>query len=195
MSRFAAEPPKPYDQRLANLLVRPLVGTPISPNALTALSLILGLAAAWLFATGQPAWGGTVFALASFSDHADGELARMAGKTSRFGHYFDRVVASINYTAVFLGMGLGSGTGWGWPAGLVAGVAVAAIFAARNLGEARRGGGFMDQATGAGFETEDIMYVIAPIGWLAWHPWFVALAAVGAPVYLAVTLLRLWRAR
>ena len=42
----------PYDQRLARLMVRPLAHTPVTPNQLTALTLVLALAAAWLFAVG-----------------------------------------------------------------------------------------------------------------------------------------------
>lgn len=182
---------KPYDQRLAAALVRPLARTPVSPNALTALGLALGLLAAWLFATGHPAWGGTVFVLAALADHCDGELARLANRASRFGHWFDRVAAFVNYTAVVLGMGIGSPFAWGWAAGLAAGLSIAGILAVRNLGAWRQGEAFMDQSGAAGFETEDVMYLIAPIGWLGWHPWFVAVAAVGAPVYLAFTLLRL----
>ncbi|MEK6529729.1 MAG: CDP-alcohol phosphatidyltransferase family protein, partial [candidate division NC10 bacterium] len=35
----------PWDQRLARVLVRPLVGTPIRPNHITTLSLALALGA------------------------------------------------------------------------------------------------------------------------------------------------------
>src|SRR3546814_3205914 len=44
----------PFDQRPARILVKPFVGTPLHPNHLTGLSLLLGVAAAAIFAFGQP---------------------------------------------------------------------------------------------------------------------------------------------
>ena len=38
----------PYDQRLANILVRPLARTPVTPNQITALTVLLALGAATL---------------------------------------------------------------------------------------------------------------------------------------------------
>ena len=90
----------PYDQRLARILVRPLAGTPLTPNHITLLTLALGLGAAWLFATGDPVaanWGAGVFVLARFLDHFDGELARLTGQTSRLGYYLDYVSGGLSY--------------------------------------------------------------------------------------------------
>ena len=39
-----------WDQRLAHILVKPLVATPVHPNHLTGLSFVFGLTAAVLFA-------------------------------------------------------------------------------------------------------------------------------------------------
>jgi phosphatidylglycerophosphate synthase len=76
----------PFDQRLAALLVRPLAGTPVRPNHLTALSLALAALAAWLLARGDGfGWGAGLFMLAVFTDHTDGDLARLTGRSSRFG--------------------------------------------------------------------------------------------------------------
>ena len=100
----------PYDQRLARLLIRPFAGTPLHPNHVTTVSLLLGIASGAVFAVGGPdlAWlGALLFVLAVLVDHMDGELARMTGKTSRFGHYYDYVVGSLNYTVLFAGLGWG----------------------------------------------------------------------------------------
>ncbi len=78
----------PYDQRIARILVRPLVRTPLAPDHITVVTILLALAAAGLFTRGEPAadhWGAGLFVLARFLDHFDGELARLTGKTSRFG--------------------------------------------------------------------------------------------------------------
>ena len=72
----------PWDQRAARVLVKPLALTPVTPNQLTTLTLVLALAGAGLFATGDPAlagWAAGLFVLARFLDHFDGELARLKG--------------------------------------------------------------------------------------------------------------------
>ena len=43
--------------------------------------------------------------LSAWLDHCDGELARATGRTSRFGHYFDYLAATLAYSALFLGAG------------------------------------------------------------------------------------------
>ena len=84
-----------WDHRLARVLVKPLVNTPVRPNHMTGLSLAFGIAAAALFAQGDPMpahWAAGLFVIAVFLDHTDGELARQSGKTSTFGKYFDSSV-------------------------------------------------------------------------------------------------------
>src|SRR5687767_13705018 len=99
----------PWDQRLARALVRPLRHSRITPNAITTVALALGLLAAWLFALGGSAadLGALLFMLACLFDHADGELARMAGQTSIFGHYYDLIADAIVHAALFVGIGIG----------------------------------------------------------------------------------------
>lgn len=183
--------PSPWDQRLARALIRPLAGLPITPNQITAVSLLIGLAAGWFYAQGGGAvhWGALLFVLATFLDHADGELARMTGKTSRFGHVFDHIAGGITHVVLFFGMGLGlAGTelgGWAVAMGLVAGFAVASIFSLRFEMERRHSKALTQQPRLAGFEIEDIMYLVAPITWLGGLVPFLALAAVGAPLFLA----------
>ena len=103
------------DQKLARILVRPLARTALHPNWLTALGLGLGAVAAGLFALGIERTVQNlavfVYVLAIFMDHTDGELARMTGKTSRAGHYFDHVQAVFNYTSGWVGIGNRAGPG------------------------------------------------------------------------------------
>ncbi len=195
----------PYDQRLARVLVRPLARTPLSPNHITAATLVLALAAAGLFARGDPAaadWGAGLFVVARFLDHFDGELARLTGKTSRFGYYFDNVSGGVSYAALFAGMGIGLAAGplGGWALLLGAAGAIAALAALfLNLGIDKR----MELAEGdaigypgfAGFELEDGIYLIAPVTWLGWlTPFFVA-AGIGATIYCLWTAWSLLRLR
>ena len=185
----------PWDQRAARVLARSLVATPVTPNQITAVSLLLGLTGAGLFALGGHLvhWGAGCFVLATFMDHADGELARMTGRTSRFGHLFDHVAGGLIHVALFLGMGFGlTGTllgAWAPVMGLAAGVAVAAIFLLRFEVERRRDKDATRQPGFAGFEIEDIMYIVAPVTWLGGLMPFLGLAAIGAPLFL---LFEIW---
>lgn len=179
------------DQRLARVIVRPLAKVPfVTPNMVTGVSLVLGLVAAWLFAQGGTMvhWGAGVFVLAAWMDHFDGELARMTGRTSEFGHYFDHAAALSNYCALFIGIGLGQGDGWldglAAPAGIIAGIAVSAIFLTRLWVEIRDGRGAIRQTIKGGFEIEDTLYIVAPITWLGGLTPFLVAAGVGAPLFL-----------
>ncbi|MEE8531950.1 MAG: CDP-alcohol phosphatidyltransferase family protein [Alphaproteobacteria bacterium] len=195
----------PYDQRIARVLVRPLARTPVTPNHLTAVTLLLGLAAAGLFARGDAGaanWGAGVFVLARFLDHFDGELARLTGTTSRFGYYFDYLSGGISYAALFAGIGIGLSGGalGGWALLLGAAGALSAVASVfLNLGLDRE----MSLADGAaigypgiaGFELEDGIYLIAPVTWLGWlMPFFVA-CGIGAVLYCLWTVGTLLRAR
>lgn len=181
---------KAWDSRLAHLLVRPLRHTPISPNHLTTLSLIAGLGACVLYATGDQTaadWAALCFILAALIDHADGELARMANKCSRIGYYYDHFTGALVYIALFLGIGIGLRHGalgnWALLLGFTAGIAISAIFTLRFEMERRRGKNTFQQPHFAGFEIEDIMYLIGPITWAGGLQPFLVAAGVGAPVF------------
>ena len=181
---------EPWDQRLARRLVRPLAASPISPNHVTAFSLATGLAAAVCYGLGGRGahWGGLLIVVSMLADHADGELARMSGRTSRFGHYFDYVSDGVVTVALFVGIGVGlRGSALGWwavPLGLAAGLTIAAIFLLRDEVWRRRGKEAIAQPSWAGFEIQDVLYLVAPITWLGGLMPFLAAAGVGAPLFL-----------
>src|SRR3970040_935971 len=161
---------KPFDQRLANLLVTPFKNTPVHPNHLTTVTLLLGQAAAWMFAFAIGlAWrAGLLYMLAVFSDHMDGELARMTGKTSSFGHDYDYIVGGINYTSLFIGIGIGlheSAGDWALALGLLAGLSNPCILYLRMQMERKFGLEAVEHPAHAGFEIEDFVYLIGPITW------------------------------
>ncbi len=192
-----------WDFRIAREIAKPLAGAGVHPNAVTTFGLVVGVASGVLFGLGlQPAanWAALLFVVAVLTDHVDGEVARMSGKASVFGHYYDHVAAALSYTAMFIGagIGLGAGAGGGWTvaAGLAAGFSVIAIMFIRLKMSVDLGAESIRQPVFLGFEPEDTLYVVGPVTWLDGLVGFdglltfVLAAGVGTPVYLAHVILR-----
>jgi phosphatidylglycerophosphate synthase len=190
----AAGGTKPWDARFMALLVRPLARTRVHPNHLTALSLLTGLAAAGLYGTAdrQAAnWGGALYVLTNLLDHADGELARMAGKTSVGGGFFDRLTDLVVRSSLFMGMGLSLRAGplgsWAVAAGVAVAASFVVIFALRTELARREVAGAMDQPSGGGFDLNDVLYLVAPLTWLGVLDPFLVAAGIGAPIFAVWT--------
>lgn len=176
-----------WDARLANWLVIPLKDSWVTPNHITTLRLATGLMAAAAFASGDwPNTGAILFALSCFIDHADGELARITGNYSQFGHYYDLVADGIVTILLFVSIGIGlgySGLGaWATPMGIVSGLAVASIFHMRNEIDKRMGRSAIQQPNFAGFEVEDVLYLLPLVTIFEGLVWFLVAAAIFAPV-------------
>ncbi len=191
---------KPWDQRLANIVVRPLAATPVHPNHLTALSFLFGLGAASLFAVAAESaggWAAALYMLAVFTDHTDGELARMTGKTSEFGHRLDYIVGSANYTLLFAGLGIGLAAGdmggWALALGLTAAACQPITVILRMGLERRHGAEAVTHPYFGGFELEDFIYLIGPITWLGGLDYFLLIYGFGAIGYFGWTLVELRR--
>jgi archaetidylinositol phosphate synthase len=181
---------KPWDSRLALALVRPLRDTRVHPNHVTTAALVTGIAAAGLYAMATPRAadaGAACWLLASILDHADGELARLTGKVTAFGHRYDRAADLIVKLALFAGMGASLRHGplqhWGLPLGLLGGAPLLAIFLTRGAMARRRGLGAFRQPVLGGFEIEDILYAITPLTWLGWVGPFLVAVAIGTPLF------------
>lgn len=114
--------------------VRWIAPTGVTPNQLTSLRLITGLAAAVSFALGKVVWldiGGAIFLLSMLLDRADGELARQTGRTSLAGYRYDLISDGIASTAAFIGLGYGLSGSLGSGAillGLAAGAGTGGLF-------------------------------------------------------------------
>lgn len=181
---------KAWDSRLARWLVTPLRDTWVHPNHLTTVGMLVGLTAAALYATGTPALlhlGAAVWVVSAVLDHADGEFARLAAKTSAWGAAYDRASDLLVRLALFTGMGVGLRAGSLGAAaplcGLAAGLAFVAIFSLRGAIIRRRGRDAVEQPAVGGFELEDVLYLIAPLTWLGALEPFIVAAGIGAPLY------------
>ena len=188
-----------HDNRIAIVIARGLARTPVSPNAVTTVVLLLGLGAGVLFATGER-WlvhlAPVPFMLAMLGDHIDGNLARLTGRGSTFGHYFDHVAMACTYTAMFVGAGIGLSSSWlgVWAIslGILAGISVAAIFSLRIGVEIKAGKEYVEQPNFLGFEPEDTLYIVGPVTWLGFLGSFVIAAGIGTPLFLLYVL---WQSR
>jgi phosphatidylglycerophosphate synthase len=190
-----------WTHKIARLCILPLVDTPVTPNHLTTLRLVSGVAACAAFAVGDrdwDIWGGWLWLLSAFLDRADGELARVTGKTSPWGHRYDMVCDVTVTSLFFLGAGIGLRVTWlGDWAILLGALGAAGVFAAELFAEAidRRKADTGEKAYPGiwGFDFDDVLYLFAPIVWLGWQMPFVIGASVGAPAFALLTWWKLRR--
>jgi phosphatidylglycerophosphate synthase len=181
---------KPWDARLAFLLVYPLRDTAVTPNHLTTIRLGFGILAGAGLAHGGYGWslaGAACFAISNFLDHADGELARISGKMSRFGHFYDLASDACVNVLLFAGIGIGQArAGMGAiavPMGLLAGIAVAGIFQMRYTIEQSVGKNDARQPNIGVIEAEDVLYLLPLVALAGQLMPFLLLAAIGAPLF------------
>jgi phosphatidylglycerophosphate synthase len=184
-----------WDQRLARLIVRPLVNSSVTPNQITTVRLLMGLVACALIAWGGDRswlnWGATLFILSNFLDHADGELARLTGKSSPFGHHFDIASDALIHALIFIALGFALAGGrlgdWAIVLGIIATCGVGTLFwifshRMKLYSKAEL------QPRWAGFELEDVMYLLAPVVWLGWELPLLVIAGVASPIAVLVLL-------
>lgn len=172
--------------------VRPLIETPIAPNHITWLRLFGGLAAAAAFAQGDDFWrnwGAAIFLFSFLLDRADGELARLSGKKSSFGHRLDLVSDALSNALAFVGLGLGLRNGtfgpWAPVMGIVAALAVGAILTMVMRIENSEGDNAAELRLTKSLDPDDGMVLVPVLIWLSQGELLLALASVGAPLFCA----------
>jgi phosphatidylglycerophosphate synthase len=134
------------------------------------LRLVVGLAAAAAFTPGTYGWSNLaalLLVVSNFLDHTDGELARVSGTSSRFGHVYDLASDAVVTILLFVGMGIGVAAvpviDLEFPPillGAIAGSAISLIFFLRMRIEDLFGKAAIQQASLVGFETEDVLYLL-----------------------------------
>ncbi len=117
----------------AFVLVKIFQPTPITPNQITLISLVLGLIAGFCFWQGTAGWvlTGAIFLFwTNVFDCADGMLARVRGTSSVIGYILDGMVDYITHIVVFVsilhGLTVVTGNpGYIWAIGIPAGLSFA----------------------------------------------------------------------
>ncbi len=195
------------NRRISLALTRRLARTAITPNAMTAVSVAVGLVGAGFFQSRQAThqFAGSVFFLGhSILDGCDGELARLKFQESRLGGVFDFWGDNVVHSAVFACLAFG----WSRDAGdarplaagalAIAGTLLSAGFVARHsMGGAAAGPQFTSvtrrQATRLSrladmLARRDFIYFVVLLSAFGKARWFLALAAVGAPLFFLTLL-------
>ncbi|MEV5499174.1 CDP-alcohol phosphatidyltransferase family protein [Nonomuraea fuscirosea] len=101
--------------------------TRLTPNALTVISLVLGLVSAACFATNQLIAGACFFYLSFMIDCVDGKVARLKGTGTAFGLWLDYVGDRVRVVLCAGGLAYGQYTLTGDVSFVVLGAAVAVL--------------------------------------------------------------------
>ncbi len=94
---------------LGFLIMKIFYRTNVTPNFLTGIALIFGVAAGILFTQNQKYLliiGCSILAVSNAFDCADGQLARAKKNGTRFGRIFDGIIDYIVYIFIYVGMAL-----------------------------------------------------------------------------------------
>lgn len=187
-----------WNHAAARILVRPLVGTWVRPDHITAVRVVAGAASLGLLAWATPGaivWAGVLWIVSGFLDRADGEFARIANLQSRRGHLFDYYSDVALNSLFFLAAGVavrhGSLHGWAVPVGCAGCVAMLLCCWWSEVYEDTAGPGVRTWEGGWGFQPDDALYLLAPAMWLGWLTPVIVAAAVCSSVMAGVILVRL----
>jgi CDP-diacylglycerol--glycerol-3-phosphate 3-phosphatidyltransferase len=93
-----------YFRILYEPLARLVSALGLSPNVVTVIGFFLMVGVAVVLAQGYLFWGGILIIAAGLFDAVDGSLARMLGRTSRFGAFLDSTLDRFSEAVIFFGL-------------------------------------------------------------------------------------------
>ncbi len=191
-----------FERRISLAITRRLVRTSVTANAMTAVSVGVGLAAASFFLSSSASWqfaGALLFLVHSILDGCDGEIARLKFAESRLGGVLDFWGDNVVHSAVFGCMAIGWSEAAGDVRPLVAGAAAiagtlaSAAFVYRHaMAPAPDGPQFTSVTAGPAtsfsrladaLARRDFIYLVILLSAFGRAHWFLALAAAGAPLF------------
>lgn len=188
------------ERRVSLALTRRLVATGITPNAMTVLSVGIGLSGAPCFLSADPLvqlMGALLFLTHSILDGCDGELARLKFLESRSGALLDFWGDNLVHVAVFLSMAIGwsKTAAASWPL-WIGGVAIAGTLAAaatlgahgltNDRGDDDRS--LVTRLTRA-LAHRDFIYLVVVLAAAGKAWWFLFFVAGGTPIFVLLCLL------
>lgn len=93
-----------YFRILYEPLARFISTTGISPNVVTVIGFVMMVGVAVVLSQGYFFWGGFLIFGVGLFDAVDGALARMIGRTSRFGAFLDSTLDRFSEAIIFFGL-------------------------------------------------------------------------------------------
>ena len=180
-----------FERRISLAITRRLVDTSITPNAMTLVSLTIGLLGAPFFLSAEPLQqivGSLLFLTHSILDGCDGELARLKFQESPTGARLDFWGDNLVHVAVFgcmaVGWTLAAASLWPLLLGALAitGTAASAYFVAHRDGAAAAAGppGRLADAVA----NRDFIYLVLLLACFGRAHWFLIPVALGTPIFM-----------
>jgi CDP-diacylglycerol--glycerol-3-phosphate 3-phosphatidyltransferase len=90
--------------RVLDAIVRGFAASGVNPNFLTFIGFGINVLAAYLFAYGYFRWAGVTIILAGIFDMADGRVARLEGRVTPFGGFYDSVMDRYSDLCLLIGL-------------------------------------------------------------------------------------------
>jgi len=90
--------------RVLDSIVRGFAASGVNPNFLTFIGFGINLLAAYLFAYGYFRWAGLTIILAGVFDMTDGRVARLEGRVTPFGGFYDSVMDRYSDLCLLIGL-------------------------------------------------------------------------------------------
>lgn len=91
-------------KRIISAMVRGVARSRINPNALTFIGLLINIGCGVLYGYGMFFRAGLLMILANIFDMLDGQVARLRGRVTRFGAFFDSVIDRYSDIIVYVGI-------------------------------------------------------------------------------------------
>jgi phosphatidylglycerophosphate synthase len=197
-----------FNRKVSRWFTRIFLAAGFSPNVITILATLIGLAAAAGFGVGTYSAGimaALLFQMAAVIDCCDGEVARLTFTESPFGAWLDITMDNVVHMAIFAGIATGSylrmaGTDDAWVP-LVLGVAAVlgnglSFWLVTRAQKIKSSNGWKTpvQAAWSDFmlknvASRDFSVVVLMFAVIGKLDWFLGLAAIGSMVF---SLLMLW---
>ncbi|MGH3042769.1 MAG: CDP-alcohol phosphatidyltransferase family protein [Gaiellaceae bacterium] len=180
----------PYSRYIARFAAR----RGWTPNAVSIVSLAIGLAAAAAFAAGNRTGlivGAVLLQVSFTADCVDGQLARYTGRSSSLGAYLDSMFDRMKEYVVYAGLAVGSVRGFDDDVWLLAAAALA-LQTYRHLTDFAYASSRPALATGAG--SYAAAFGASPASWLRTANWLIRLP-IGERLALISLTAAVWSPR
>ena len=181
-------------RKISGFITWLLVKTPVTPNQITIISLILGIASAAFFSHGAHTYtiiAGLFYFISTVFDQCDGEVARYKQMTSDFGKTFDIIVDSIVNATITIGITIAiyktNGSGLSIIAGLLAmtGIVISLLLTTYFSHENNNNTGTKEMLDR--LNNKDFFYIIMLASVIFNQMiWFLLIMAIGTNIYWIV---------